>query len=119
MVTSNPRIHGEADVTEHDKTVAERLGKLIGLTDAFSRLNGQIDARLVDGAVNLAARLGEKFSRFNGLLDRYVVDGAVNLVAFAGLDLSRGLKLLQTGRVQQYALIVLFALLFLVGALVM
>ena len=119
VVTSNPRIHGEADVTEHDKTVAERLGKLIGLTDAFSRLNGQIDARLVDGAVNIAARLGEKFSRFNGLLDRYVVDGAVNLVAFAGLDLSRGLKLLQTGRVQQYALIVLFALLFLVGALVM
>jgi NADH-quinone oxidoreductase subunit L len=119
VVTSNPRIHGEADVTEHDRTVAERLGKLIGLTDAFSRLNAQIDARLVDGAVNLAARTGEAFSRLNGLVDRYVVDGAVNLVAFAGQDLSRGLKLLQTGRVQQYALIVLFALLFLVGALVM
>jgi len=119
VITSNPRIHGEADVTEHDREVAERLGRLVGWTDAFSRLNGQIDARLVDGAVNLAARVGEAFSRLNGLLDRYVVDGAVNLVAYAGQELSRGLKPLQSGRVQQYALIVFFALLFLVGALVM
>ncbi len=96
-----------------------RYLKLDERVAAYLLGSGQIDSRLVDGAVNLAARAGEAFSRLNGLLDRYVVDGAVNLVAFAGQELSRGLKPLQSGRVQQYALIVFFTLLFLVGALVM
>ncbi len=119
VIQSNPRIHGEADVTEHDRTVAERLGRLISLTDAFARLNGQIDARVVDGAVNLAARTGAAFSRLNGLVDRYVVDGTVNMVAYAGQELAAALRLVQSGRVQQYALIVFLSLLALVGALVL
>jgi NADH-quinone oxidoreductase subunit L len=119
VISPNPRLHAEADVTELDVETAERPGWLVRLASAFSRLNGLVDARVVDGAVNGLARLGERFSRVNGWVDRWVVDGAVNLVGFSAQEAARAFRTLQTGRIQQYALIVIFALLVLVGAMVM
>jgi NADH-quinone oxidoreductase subunit L len=83
----------------------------------FANFNAAIDQYIVDGLVNLAGIAGEAFSRVNGWIDTHIVDGAVNLTAAVHTEMSRGLRLLQTGRVQQYLLVVFFGLLFLVGAI--
>jgi NADH-quinone oxidoreductase subunit L len=119
VILPDAAIHGEADVTAAHKAGAEHPGLLIRLADNVGTLNGLIDKRLVDGLVNFVARAGEWFSRVNGWVDQNVVDATVNLVAYINSELSRGLKLLQTGRVQQYLLIVFTALLFLAGSYIM
>jgi NADH-quinone oxidoreductase subunit L len=91
---------------------------VVRFTIWFAGLNALIDQYLVDGLVNFAGVVGNWFSRVNGWIDTYIVDGAVNLVAFVNTEASRALRLLQTGRVQQYLLVVFFGLLFLVGAVV-
>jgi len=92
---------------------------VIPLAKWVSSLSAQIDRYVVDGAVNAAGALGSAFARLSGWFDSRVVDGAVNLVAMIQVELSRGLRLIQTGRVQQYLLFVFFGLLCLVGAFVL
>jgi NADH-quinone oxidoreductase subunit L len=82
----------------------------------FANVNALVDRYLVDGLVNGAGVAGEWFSRVNGWIDRYIVDGLVNLVGYISNEMARGLQLIQSGRVQQYVLVVFFGLLFLVGA---
>jgi len=84
-------------------------------TELFSRLNGVIDLRVVDGLVNLAGIVTAAFSRLSGWIDLYIVDGVVNLVGYVTSEVSAGLRLIQTGRVQNYLLIAFFSLLVLVG----
>lgn len=82
----------------------------------FAHLNALVDKYLVDGVVNGVGIGSEVFSRVNGWVDTHIVDGTVNLVGVVNVELSRGLKPLQSGRVQQYLLVVFFCLLFLLGA---
>jgi NADH-quinone oxidoreductase subunit L len=91
---------------------------VIPATKWLSRGCATFDQRVVDGAVNGAGRVGRSFSRVSGWIDNRIVDGAVNLVALVNVELSRGLRLIQTGRVQQYILIVFLGLLFLVGVFI-
>ncbi len=88
---------------------------IIRATVAFSVLNGLIDRYLVDGAVNGVGWLTNQFSILNGLFDNYVVDGIVNGIGFITEEGARGLRLIQTGRVQNYLLLVFFSVLVLVG----
>jgi NADH-quinone oxidoreductase subunit L len=88
---------------------------IIRATVAFSALNGLIDQYLVDGLVNAVGWLTNQFSVLSGLFDHYVVDGIVNGIAFVTEEGARGLRLIQTGRVQNYLLIVFFSVLVLVG----
>ncbi len=89
----------------------------------FSDLLFHFDQRVVDGLVNLAGLLGRAFSFISGLFDRWVVDGVVNGVGQA-FGISAGeLRLIQTGRVQNYLLLALlgaaiFALIFMARALI-
>ena len=46
----------------------------------------------------------------SGLADRYVVDGAVNLVGWTAQEASYWFRRLQTGLVQNYALLMLFGI---------
>jgi NADH-quinone oxidoreductase subunit L len=76
-----------------------------GVGKGGGRLLWDFDASVVDGAVNGAALLTRAFSWIASLFDQYVVDGAVNGVADtiqAGFLLVRRA---QTGRVQNYALV--------------
>jgi NADH-quinone oxidoreductase subunit L len=66
------------------------------------------DRRVVDGAVNGTGWLTIVGSWFSGLTDKHLVDGAVNLVARACEEASFGFRKLQTGLVQNYALLMLF-----------
>ncbi|NOY05359.1 MAG: NADH-quinone oxidoreductase subunit L, partial [Chlorobi bacterium] len=74
----------------------------------LTRVLNWFDGRVVDGAVNGAARVTVIVSRISGWIDKYIVDGLVNFSAyfagFAGLVVRK----FQTGRIQTY---VAFALL--------
>jgi NADH-quinone oxidoreductase subunit L len=73
---------------------------------AFSRFLGWFDLTVVDGLVNLAARLGVFLSWLIGVFDNKVVDGAVDGVANVTIASGSALRRLQTGKLYHY----LFAL---------
>ena len=52
---------------------------------------------------------------FSGLTDRTIVDGAVNLVGWIAQEASHVFRRLQTGLVQNYALLMLFGIFAFVG----
>ena len=66
------------------------------------------DRRVVDGAVNGASWVTVISAWFSGLTDRSVVDGLVNLVGRVCEEGSFWLRKVQTGLVQNYALLTLF-----------
>ena len=66
-----------------------------------------VDRRVVDGAVNGTGWMTVFASWISGLLDRYVVDGAVNLVGRSSEESSFVFRRVQTGLVQNYALLML------------
>ena len=65
------------------------------------------DARVVDGAVNAWGWVTQIAAWFSHMLDKYVVDGIVNFVAWTFGEGSYSLRRLQTGLVQNYALMML------------
>ena len=65
------------------------------------------DRRVVDGAVNGIGWLTVFASWASSLFDKYVVDGAVNLVGRSSEESSFVFRRLQTGLVQNYALLML------------
>jgi NADH-quinone oxidoreductase subunit L len=81
----------------------------ISVTMGLSRLSGWIDAKLVDGIVNLSATTVRKLSDLVGLHDTYVVDGAVNGLADLAQDLGAAVRAPQTGRIRLYVTILLAA----------
>jgi len=65
------------------------------------------DRRVVDGAVNGTGWLTVFGSWVSSLFDRYVVDGAVNLVGRSSEETSFVFRRVQTGLIQNYALLIL------------
>jgi NADH-quinone oxidoreductase subunit L len=92
---------------------------VIGGTLALSRILWWIDANIVDGLVNATRHLTViGFGHGSNLIDRYIVDGAVNGVAATARGGSMLLRRMQSGLVQNYAMImgagiVLIALVYL------
>jgi NADH-quinone oxidoreductase subunit L len=67
-----------------------------------------VDRHVVDGAVNGTGWITVIGAWFSGLTDRTVVDGLVNLVGWVVQESSHLFRRLQTGLVQNYALLMLF-----------
>jgi NADH-quinone oxidoreductase subunit L len=67
-----------------------------------------VDRNVVDGAVNGTGWITVIGAWFSGLTDRRVVDGLVNLVGWVVQESSLAFRRLQTGLVQNYALLMLF-----------
>jgi len=65
------------------------------------------DRRVVDGAVNGSGWVTVFASWISSLIDRYVVDGAVNLVGRSSEESSFLFRRVQTGLIQNYALLML------------
>jgi NADH-quinone oxidoreductase subunit L len=65
------------------------------------------DRRVVDGAVNGSGWVTVFASWISSLIDRYVVDGAVNLVGRSSEESSFVFRRVQTGLIQNYALLML------------
>jgi NADH-quinone oxidoreductase subunit L len=75
-------------------------------TLAFSRLMWWIDTWVIDGAVNLARHITVfPLGHGSNLFDKYVVDGLVNGVANTARGSSRVFRKMQSGVVQNYALV--------------
>ncbi len=68
------------------------------------------DRNVVDGAVNGSGWLTLVSSWLSGLTDRTVVDGLVNLVGWIVQEGSLAFRRVQTGLVQNYALLMLFGI---------
>jgi len=65
-------------------------------------LSGWFDNHIIDGAVNGAGWITVLVVRISGWIDNTFVDGAVNVVAEIVLGIGARLRVIQTGRVQQY-----------------
>jgi len=83
---------------------------IISSTFASARGLWTVDRKVVDGAVNGTGKLTVISSWFSGLTDRTVVDGLVNLVGWIVQESSHAFRRLQTGLVQNYALLMLFGI---------
>ncbi len=83
----------------------------------LSEWTAGIDVNVVDRLVNGGGIVGAAISRLSNWLDLHVVDAAVNASAAASEVASRGLRQLQTGRVQQYLLILFAGLLCLLATM--
>ena len=77
-----------------------------GLGKGGGEVLGAFDRNVVDGAVNGAGWLTRFSSRVSMWWDTWIVDGAVRLGSFSVKLLSYPVCILQTGRVQAYALFV-------------
>jgi NADH-quinone oxidoreductase subunit L len=82
-----------------------------GLCKGGGRVLGAFDRNEVDGAVNGAGWLTRWASRISMWFDTWIVDGAVRLGSFTVKLLSYPVCILQTGRVQAYALFVVVGVL--------
>ena len=79
---------------------------IIRLTERLAKF----DLKFIDGGVNYSAWLTVFISRMKNMFDILVVDGAVNGVAWIIRKAGNTLKLVQTGFVQNYMLIIVIAL---------
>jgi NADH-quinone oxidoreductase subunit L len=76
-----------------------------GLAKGGGRFLWDFDATVIDGAVNGARHVTVGLSWLSSFFDQYVVDGLVNGLANTLQAAFRGFKRAQTGRVQNYALV--------------
>jgi NADH-quinone oxidoreductase subunit L len=83
-------------------------GTVVSGTMASGRSLWTFDRKVVDGGVNGAGWVTLFSAWLSGLTDRHVVDGAVNSVGWAAEESSYWLRRLQTGLVQNYALLMVF-----------
>jgi NADH:ubiquinone oxidoreductase subunit 5 (subunit L)/multisubunit Na+/H+ antiporter MnhA subunit len=90
-------------------------GTVVSGTMAGGRALWTFDRNVVDGAVNASGRLTIVGSWLAGLTDRYVVDGAVNLIGRTIEDSSFWFRRVQTGLVQNYAMLMVFGVFVFVG----
>ena len=67
-----------------------------------TRAMAWFDANIIDGVVNLAARLTVFGAWLSGLFDNYIVDGLVNAASLVTLDVGGRLRRLQTGSINGY-----------------
>ena len=77
---------------------------------AFARLMWKFDAGIIDGLVNGVAWLTILWADMKQWFDKWIVDGAVNGSGWLVQQAANILRLLQTGRVQGYALIILIGI---------
>jgi NADH-quinone oxidoreductase subunit L len=104
IVEAAPKLY---DVVLNKYYVDEIYGAtVIGGTITFSQILKWIDTNIVDGLVNGVRHVTVwVFGHGSNLVDKYVVDGAVNGVAYGAKESSTLLRKLQTGVVQNYALV--------------
>ncbi len=66
------------------------------------------DRKVIDGAVDGSSWVTRIAAWISHMFDKYVVDGLVNLIGWASGEGSFGMRRLQTGLVQNYALVMVF-----------
>jgi NADH:ubiquinone oxidoreductase subunit 5 (subunit L)/multisubunit Na+/H+ antiporter MnhA subunit len=97
--------------------VINPIVNLVGtITRGISAVFNQFDEKIVDALVNITGLSGVKLSDLGGITDLKVVDGLVNGVAdVTGWMGERVFKPIQTGKVQNYLLILIISMLAIIG----
>ncbi|MEO7144886.1 MAG: NADH-quinone oxidoreductase subunit L, partial [Bryobacteraceae bacterium] len=93
----------------HNKWYFDRIYDTLlvrGLTIGSARACADFDVRIVDGGVNGAGALARLASRASIWWDAWIVDGAVRLTSGAVKLSSVPARILETGSVQSYALLI-------------
>ncbi len=80
-------------------------GFLIRFFGWLSSVSYWFDRTIVDGLVNLAGWLGRMLARLWGWVDSHIVDGIINATADVTGEIAGWWRTMQTGNVQNYALI--------------
>ena len=88
---------------------------VLGLAQTGGEILGSFDRSVVDGAVNATGWLTRLASRVSIWWDTWIVDGLVRLTALLAELSSFPVRILQTGLVQSYALIMVAALAAVLG----
>jgi NADH:ubiquinone oxidoreductase subunit 5 (subunit L)/multisubunit Na+/H+ antiporter MnhA subunit len=78
-------------------------GYVIPNTLRFAMLQKWFDENVIDGTVNLIGRTNRLAGFFSAWFDKVFIDGAVNGIAAVTQIFGAAFRLLQTGRIQQYA----------------
>jgi NADH-quinone oxidoreductase subunit L len=82
----------------------------------ISNLLDKFDEKVVDGLVNLTGLSGVTLSDFTGITDNKVVDGLVNgLADVTGWVGENVLRPIQTGKIQNYLLVLIISMLAIIG----
>ncbi|MBI5490775.1 MAG: NADH-quinone oxidoreductase subunit L [Deltaproteobacteria bacterium] len=103
LASSNPLLRWVHRLIYNKYYVDEVYGRVfVDGGVALSRGLWWVDARIVDGLVNLAGRIGALCGMLQGWIDRVFVDGLVNLVGDGIVAGGRRLRGVQSGRVQTY-----------------
>jgi NADH-quinone oxidoreductase subunit L len=76
---------------------------VIRLTWTLTYTQKWIDENIVDGLVKLVGALNKVGGNFAAWFDKVFIDGAVNAVAMVSQVFGAAFRLVQTGRIQQYA----------------
>jgi NADH-quinone oxidoreductase subunit L len=107
--TLKARLAGPHRVLTNKYYVDELYGATV-IRGTMASANGlwTFDRTVVDGAVNGTGWLTIVVSWFSHILDKYIVDGLVNLVGSILQESSFIFRRLQTGLIQNYALLMLF-----------
>ncbi|MGB2965721.1 MAG: NADH-quinone oxidoreductase subunit L [Anaerolineales bacterium] len=97
--------------------VVDPLVNLVARISRFiSDLFNKFDEKVVDGLVNLTGLSGITLADLSGITDNKVVDGLVNGIAeVTGWIGEKVLRPIQTGKVQNYLLILLISMLAIIG----
>ena len=97
--------------------VINPIVNLVGtITRVVSDIFNKFDEKVVDGLVNLTGLSGMKLADLGGITDLKVVDGIVNgIAAITGWIGEKVFRPLQTGKVQNYLLILLISMLAIIG----
>jgi|HubBroStandDraft_2_1064218.scaffolds.fasta_scaffold00971_4 NADH-quinone oxidoreductase subunit L len=109
-----PRLHR---VLTHKYYVDEIYEALfVNRLKDLSTALGFLDAKVIDGvAVDGTATLTRVFSRMSMWWDKWIVDGLVNLLAKITSGFSVPVRMLQTGMFSMYATLILLGLVILLG----
>ena len=91
--------------TVRDKYYIDQFVNAVAIRPSvgLARFLKLIDEKIVDGLVLLVGAINKQFGFLSAAFDRIVVDGLVNFVGLASQTFGAISRLLQTGRVQQYA----------------
>lgn len=76
-------------------------------TEGVSRLSNRFDVLIVDGTVNLLAKLVRMLSGISGWFDRSIVDGLVNFIAVLAGKTGNFARQFQSGKLQHYLITML------------
>ncbi len=110
---------GPAGKTGTADAVRVQAGWLIRFVGWCATVSFAFDKAIVDGLVNLAGLIGRVFGVVSRWVDETFVDGLVNAAGVVTDMVGDGLKLIQTGRVQNYLILaitgaVIFAFWFMI-----